>query len=269
MEKMTIIWANTIEHTGGTLLCNAILSNFRDPVWLGDVHLMQRGNDRGLDDYPLYQWGDRTIELLSAEELSKEAILLSSHHTNSYSPSMREIISGMKLPCPVVMSIRDPLLIINTWTWWSYAIYGVPIKNMKRWERQMRVNHVSNVIVNTIDAAMNNPNVFLFTIGLPGQADLKLRMQNASALFKRLGVEFTTASQKFFEDWKPMNETRYGHDLKNKNGSEEFYTYKNKILTKDVDFLMENYDVEMHMLNNNYILREKLISIGYENLAWW
>lgn len=39
-----IVWAHTVEHTGGTLLCNAFLSNFKNPVWLGDEQLMQRGN---------------------------------------------------------------------------------------------------------------------------------------------------------------------------------------------------------------------------------
>lgn len=263
-----IVWANTVEHTGGTLLCNTFLSNFINPIWLGDSRLMQRGNVKGLDDYELAEIKDKTISRLNENEQNSDAILFSSHHSNIYSPCMTSVIMGESPPMPMITSLRDPLLIINTWVWWMFAFYGIELKQMKRWERQMRTNHVMGVVMN-ISSLFRYKDVYTYTIGCDGDFDLVNRMDQTESLYKRLGVEFTDSSKKLFEEWKPINETNKGHDLNAKNGKEIFEDYKKRILSNDMDFLMQNYDVEMYMLRSNKLLKNKLYAIGYRNLAWW
>jgi hypothetical protein len=245
-----------VMHTGGTF-CRILLGTSApriEPKRKVQIEYNQEGSK--------YKPINDSLQGLKVVETSfnNKIKFFASHHIIPNQPIYNMIMDG-KCPIPVVTTLRDPILIANTFLY-RYIIKRTYPNYMIKWRREKEIERQVKVIHECIDMH-NDSKTFL----LPVDLNNKLL---AGEIFDWCGIKKTTQSIRFIREWKSANTTqKVISDKFKKQEKESHQLIKEAVVKKDIDFVRNNLSIEFDYLNKQDDLKKKLQKIGYENLIWF
>jgi hypothetical protein len=232
-----------------------------------------RGRKLSLENNPCtvvdQSWIQKTaLSFLTPEEKAgKDVILVHGHHDTPGSPLVTTL-QTKRSQIPVVISMRDPMLSLNTLIWRTYARYKVHYQHEDQAIREDRAQTVAARFKDILKIPCKNR--FLFPVDTDAAKELEGRINLASDLFKYCGLKLRKPGLDFVYDWRPIGLTEDGTLLcKRERGVEGFNEAKNMILSGDVTGMKRILGVEYECLHQDDELKELLEQVGYVNLSWW
>lgn len=267
---MKIINAYTIMHTGGTFLCNLFVENFTKEsfVWHGDAYCKQMGRAYVLDEYQdkidviTEEWFiSQTIEYFEEEYKQKDVVLYSHHFKNPTGPFVTSLKNN-KPEIKIVSSLRDPLLIINTFIWWDFAYNGTLLNDMEDIVRFRRADNTAKAVNSLLDVPPEN--MFILPVDLLATKDDKTKYETVKQMFDFCEIDISESGIDNILGWKKRNNTSGSWHLKQQNGVESFKKHKQLLESKNRDKIQRSMSIEFDRLNSDKELTEKLIKLGYD-----
>lgn len=272
---MSITIAYTITHTGGTFLCNLIKSNFneKDFFWRGERFFQNRGRDKRLEDNECSSidtnWLQNTcFKYLDTEERNTPNILIHGHYKNKHSPLMTKLLGPSSVQLPVIISLRDPLLSLNTSLWRHYAVNNESFQDWSIEKRESKIRDLIDRYINILYIPAERR--FLFPVDIISNKNIEDKIFIANDLFKFCKIKMNKSALDYIYNWKPLGLTKNGTLLHTRdNGVELFNKSKKAIIENDKKELQKIFKIEYDILNQDKDLKNLLKSIGYSNLSWW
>lgn len=185
----------------------------------------------------------------------KKTIILAIHHGTTEN-IIAQYLSNNKPPIPFICTLRDPLLIANTFYWRWIAESKNPSKDKRRYHIKRQVACLLQMLTNFKN------NVFIFPIDL----DIKSKGK-AIELLKYCRLPISPNIKRTIANWSPVNKTKETQASKHRKIHHQ--TTKQAIKNKDIITINSLLGVEFRYLQKQTKLKQELYNIGYRDLAWW
>jgi len=183
---------------------------------------------------------------------------IASHHIIPGQPIFNMIDSN-KCPLPVVTTLRDPLLVMNTLLWRYIYEKTFPVQ-LSKWRRLKEAERQVEVIKECIHLSKTNKSFLL-----PVDLEDKPTTYN---MFDYCGIVPTEYTCSLIEEWPHKNITQ--NVIKKKtNRKQQHLIAKKAIQARDVNAIKKLLDVEFNFLQRQEDLKQQLETIGYRNLSWF
>jgi hypothetical protein len=255
-------------HTGTRFMNNI----FREGVnfsFISDFHLQQQhrldyklGMDEIVNKNMTRKWWEENVTpFYSDENKNSNKILFHYHHVNPYS-NLPKLLKKNKPSIPVISSIRDPLLIINTMAWILYSLKNIHITEQSEEDRKDIANRVAIRLENILSIPKNN--IFVLPVDLFETESEENRQIIISSMMKHCNIEVNNKILSMASMWNRIGDTGQTKKIHTRNRAEEQQLYKEAIINKDSDFLKEHFQIELACLSGYNKLRKQLIKIGYK-----
>jgi hypothetical protein len=266
---MKKIFSYTIPNTGTRFMNNIFREGIDDLVFIGDLHIRQRGRKNiRLDSLPCEgicpAWWERNVLSYATNEELAKIILFHTHHGEIES----EIISSLRNKKPdtkVISSIRNPLLVINTSIWTHYSLKGIHLQNTSIEERKARAHYVANMMENILSIPQEH--IFLFPTDLIQSQAPQERLQKVQELVGYCEMPMTKKIESLALQWNVVGDTAKTKRLRAKNKGRDITRFKNIIQSNNLDKINSILDVEISCLKNHKRLKDRLEDIGY-SICW-
>jgi len=248
------IFSYTLPYSGSRFINNIFRTGYGFD-FIGDYHLQQRGRPNKsihldqLDCPPITRkWWNTTISPYYYG--ANTNILFHAHNFYINSKILSSLFKN-KPEIPVITSIRDPLSIINTSIWTTYALTGRYIFNQTKAERKQRVEDIAMRLISIL--SIPRQNIYIFPIELGDKIKQKINNFTIDFKLRKINNIFT----------KPIGETTKTKALYTREHGKEFDYIKHAINIKDISLIKEYLKIELDCLSVFHNLRSKLINLGY------
>jgi hypothetical protein len=212
----------------------------------------------------LCSWLENSYTNFVPEERKNQSLAVyHGHHFNSGSPLCLYLKDNADRPFPIVTSIRDPLLAIQTLIWREYNSYlSFSLESLE--ERLERTIQHTNII----NDLLSLPNIFYFPIDQTNST--VERTLKTIELFNFCGLKLSDRTKKFIQDWEPHNTTKdWVFHPKGQFSSAVFECIKKEIAAGNKEFVKEILSIEFNYLHTRDDLKEKFSRLGYSDMIWW
>jgi hypothetical protein len=242
----------TIENTGGSHT-GYFLQEAMDAPWIGDEYLMARGQKCFLDDTNASSTWLRDSVLAHCENRfnSDSLFLLSAHHYEPNSNLMRTI---KDIPIPIVVTIRDPLLVIHTWLWRDAFYKKIDIAQL---DTSYCLNKTIKLCALLCDfLSINLPNVYKLCIEQVSYSSL-------SNLMKHVGLSVNDSVIHKYSRDRGIGDTSVNLEIRDR-----FLEMKKIIMSNDRRAIQELFPEVYNYLSSSDHLRDLYRQHGYTDLFW-
>ena len=268
-NNMHKIFSYTIPHTGTRFMNNILREGVDNLMFIGDLHAKLRG--RGgpqLERLPCEGicpswWQRNVLKYATPEELSS-IILFHTHHGIRES----EIITSLQTQKPdtkVISSLRNPLLIINTYIWINYSLKGIHLSNESFVKREKRVHDIAHLMENIF--SVPSEHIFLFPTDLIQSQSPKEKLSRVQELMNYCEIPMTKKISKLALKWDIVGDTAKTKKLLEKTKGKDFTRFKNIIQSNDINEINKILDIELSCLKKYKTLKYNLEKLGY-NICW-
>ena len=186
----------------------------------------------------------------------KEHSIFATHHNKINKPLILYLKNNI-CPIPVILTLRDPILTANTFTWRRIIGRRDPEEIIDR--RKQKIKITVDLMLEGIDLYKKGY-CFMFPI------DLKNSKKIALNIFDYCNFRKTKKTYRFIKNWKPYNVSAHVMLSKNKSIHQ---TCKKAIETRDILTVEKLLEIEFNYLRKQDKLKSELETLGYKDLIWW
>ena len=253
---MKEILLHTIMHTGGTFCRNLLSASFVKQKQYRKI------NNNYNERFSGFKIINDTLKglVVVKTQYDDKCKFIASHHVVPNGP-IYNLIKSNKCNIPVVTTLRDPILVANTFLHRSIWNRSVPI-HLVDWRRQKEIERQVEVLKECIEL-YNQDKTFLLLID-------KKDTTKAHSMFQYCGLSITQDVYKAIESWEAINLTQKIKLSKTeKENKLRHRRLKGAIQIKNIKTIRKIAAIEFNYLRKQDDLKRSLEKLGYKNLVWF
>ena len=281
------ILAYTVQHTGTWFLIRLLHTAEVSSYWdISDGEVRKRGRPDpenlyeynhfvALDDkvlsiaetFPVEEVDDDWLSNVFSQYMTEQErlndLVVFNCHLKQPESNLVGALREKEPSFPIVSSMRDPLLAIQTLIWRQYKSYSTFTRADEEAYHKFGRAHIH---LWRIENILDLPREKVFVFPVDTEID---KNKLVTDLFSFCGLETTERTAKYIEEWKPQNNTSSWEELHPDDDIRPFEDFKQAVAAKDKTTVRKMLPIAFDYLHSRDDIKRKLEDLGYNNLVWF